>query len=545
MRGKSRLMAAAALTTVALFASACGSGGDSGPEANEGGPQGGGEFSVNGCTPKEPLIAGNTSETCGGNVVDAFTAKLVHYNTDTAAPEMDIAESIESEDNQTFTIKLKKGYKFHDGTEVKAKNFVDTWNYNSYGPNGQSGSYFYSAFDGYADVQCVDEKCEKEPKAKEMSGLKVVDDHTFTLKTAEKVSNLPVRLGYSAFAPQPDAFFADMDAFEKKPIGAGPFQIESISSTETVLTKFADYNGASPANADKVTFRIYQDPGAAYTDVVGNNLDVIDAIPTQNILGDLYKTDLPERNVQAETGGVRWITYSPEDPQLKNNPDLKKAISMAIDRQTIVDQVLSGTATPATGWVSPVVDGYQADTCGEACIFDAAKAKAAYEAAGGYEGTLTYTTNVDGAGNADIGETTCNSIKNTLGLDCRLNSVVDFATFQKGIDAGSYKGIFRSAWQMDYPSIENFLSPIYAKGADSNWSKYDNPAFQQKLTDAAAAPTADESNTLYQEAEAMLAEDFPTAPMYYNKATMGWSDKVSDVKVTAFGTPDLSQVKVK
>ena len=544
MRGKSRLMAAAALTTVALFASACGSGSEGG-DTNTDSSKGGGEFVINGCTPKDPLIAGNTSETCGGNVVDAFTAKLVHYSTENAAPENDIAESIETEDNQNFTIKLKADYKFHDGTQVKAKNFVDAWNYTSYGPNGQAGSYFYSAFDGYDALQCTDDKCKDKPKSKEMSGLKVVDDTTFTLKTTEKVSNLPVRLGYSAFAPQPDAFFADKDAFEKKPIGAGPFQVESVSSTETVLTKFADYAGVSPAQSDKVTFRIYQEGSAAYNDVVAGNLDVLDTVPSDQILGDIYKSDLPDRNAERETGGVRWTTFSPEDDQLKNNPDLRKAISMAIDRQTIVDQVLSGTATPATGWVSPVVDGYTPDTCGEPCVYDPAKAKAAYDAAGGYKGTLTYTTNVDSPDNGRIGEATCNSIKNALGLECNLNSVVDFATFQKGIDDGSYKGIFRSAWQMDYPSIENFLSPIYSKGADSNWSKYDNPAFQKKLSDAAAAPTPDESNKLYQEAEAMLAEDFPTAPMYYNKITVGWSDKVTDVKITAFGIPDVSQIKVK
>ena len=60
-----------------------------------------------------------------------------------------------------------------------------------------------------------------------MSGLKVVDDMTFTIQTTEPVSNLPVRLGYSAFAPLPDSFFADPKAFEKKPIGAGPFKMDS------------------------------------------------------------------------------------------------------------------------------------------------------------------------------------------------------------------------------------------------------------------------------------------------------------------------------
>ena len=101
-----------------------------------------------------------------------------------------------------------------------------------------------------------------------MSGLKVVDDTTFTIQTTEPVSNLPVRLGYSAFAPLPDSFFADPKAFEKKPIGAGPFKMDSISNTEFVLSKFADYSGANKASVDKMTFRIYQDPAAAYADAV-------------------------------------------------------------------------------------------------------------------------------------------------------------------------------------------------------------------------------------------------------------------------------------
>ena len=92
-----------------------------------------------------------------------------------------------------------------------------------------------------------------------MSGLKVVDDTTFTIQTTEPVSNLPVRLGYSAFAPC-RSFFADPKAFEKKPIGAGPFKIDSISNTEFVLSKFADFSGATKPNVDKLTFRIYQDP---------------------------------------------------------------------------------------------------------------------------------------------------------------------------------------------------------------------------------------------------------------------------------------------
>jgi oligopeptide transport system substrate-binding protein len=546
MRGRTSGPAAAAIASLALIATACGGGGaEPEPGASQPAGQAGGEIVVAGCTPKSPLIPGATSETCGGDIIDAMTSKLVQYNTDNAAPENDIAESIETTDNKLFTVKLKP-YKFHDGTDVKAKNFVDAWNFTAYGPNGQAGSYFYAPFAGFADVQCPDAECKEKPKAKTMSGLKVVDDMTFTIQTTEPVSNLPVRLGYSAFAPLPDSFFTDQKAFEAKPIGAGPFKMDTKSNTEFVFSKFADFSGATKANADKLTFRIYQDPAAAYADAVAGSLDYIDEsnIPQDQFIGDAYQTDFPDRNSQREAGRISWINFSPNDPQLKDNPDLRKAISRAIDRDLITKQIWNNTVTPATGWVSPVVDGYKAGACGDSCTFDAAAAKTAFEAAGGYKGTLTMTYNAD-APNKAWSEAVCNSIKNTLGIECTAVPTVDFATYNKKIDANEIKGIFRSSWQMDYPSIENFLVPIYAKGADSNWTHYDSPEFTKLTTEAAAAKSADEANALYQQAEGLLATDFPTAPLWYPKTTAVWSEKVTDVKINAFGVLDFVAIKVK
>ncbi len=195
-----------------------------------------------------------------------------------------------------------------------------------------------------------------------------------------------------------------------------------------------------------------------------------------------------------------------------------------------------------------MVDGYKAGACGDSCTFDAAAAKAAFTAAGGYKGTLTMTYNADSPNKA-WSEAVCNSIKNTLGIECTAVPTVDFATYQKKIHANELKGIFRSSWQMDYPSIENFLTPIYAKGAiangGSNWSHYDNPEFEKLTAQAAAAKTSDEANALYQQAEALLGQDMPTAPLWYPKTTSAWSDKVTDVKVNAFGVLDFAAIKVK
>ena len=226
-------------------------------------------------------------------------------------------------------------------------------------------------------------------------------------------------------------------------------------------------------------------------------------------MGEAFKDDLPDRWLQREAGRFTSVTFSPWDPQMKN-VELRKALSMAIDRNLIADKVFNGTVTPATGWVSPVVDGYKAGACGDACIFDAAKAKAAYDAAGGYKGTLTMTYNADNAINKAYSEAICNSIKNAVGADCRAVPTVDFATFQNKLDAKELKGMFRSGWVMDYPSIENFLSPLYGKGAigggGSNYSEYNNPEFEKLLAQAAAAKTTDEANALYQQAEATACQ---------------------------------------
>lgn len=545
MRPRTRAVAVGLFTSVALVATACGGGGGDTPDpgTSQGGTTGG-DIIIRGCTPQEALLPGNTAEVCGGNVLDAVTAKLVHYNADTAAPELDVAESIETTDNTNFTVKLKAGYKFQDGTDLKAKNFVDAWNYTAYFPNGQGASYFFTPIAGYGDLQPADAEGKQKPKADKLSGLKVVDDTTFTIQTTEPVSNLPVRLGYTAFSPLPDSFFADPAAYGKKPIGAGPFKVDSISATEIVLSKFAEYSGANKPNVDKVTFRIYNDANAAYNDVVSNNLDFTDLIPADQLVGDAWKSDLDGRNTLAETGIIQTMTYASGDEQFKDNPDLRKAISMAINRPEIIDKIFTGTRVAATGWVSPVVDGYKPDVCGASCTFDAAAAKALYDKAGGYQGTLNLSVNGDG-GHKPWADAACNSIKNALGLECIVKITPDFKTLLDAAEAGELKGLHRSGWQMDYPSIENFLAPLYGKGADSNYGKYDNTKFDAKLSEAAAAKSAEEANALYQEAEAMLAVDMAVAPLWYAATPVGWSENVTDVKVTPFSTLDLSSIKKK
>jgi oligopeptide transport system substrate-binding protein len=548
MRVRNRYGAIAAGLAGALALSACGGGDGDGDE----GAAPSGSITVRGCNPENPLIPTNTNETCGGNVLDAVLAKLVRYDPEDAHPENDIAESIESSDNLTYTIKLKQGIKLHDGTEVKAKNFVDAWNWGSYGPNAQLNSYFFEPIAGYADLQSEDPDGEEgpqkapEPKAKEMSGLKVVDDYTFTATLSSQSSTFPQRLGYTAFAPLPDSFFADNGkAFGEKPIGAGPFKfVRWDKNRQMVLEADPAYDQAAKPSIKGVTFKIYQDAQAAYNDVVSNQTDITDEVPTSALTDEKYKTDLPNRFNETAEGVIQTMTFAPAkvDPAYQN-PKLRQAVSMAINRAEIIKIAFAGTREPATGWVSPVADGYEAGACGEFCTHDPAKAKALLQEAGGFTGTMTLSYNADAA-HKEWSEATCNSIKNALGVECQAKPVVDFSTFRGQINDRKMKGMFRTGWQMDYPSIENFLVPIYATGASSNDGDYSNPEFDALLKEAAGL-TGDAVNAKYQEAEKLLANDMPAVPLWYGKQIGGFSNKVENVKFTAFGTYDLSAIRLK
>jgi len=534
MKITKRVIVGAVCAALALSFTACSGGGATG-----------GTISVRGCTPQEGLIGGTTQEVCGGHVLDAVTARLIHYDPKTGDPVMDIATSIDvNADATVFTVHMKKGYLFSDGTEVKAHNFVDAWNYMSYTPNGMSQATFYQPIAGWDDLQCTGDGCT--PASDKMSGLAVIDDYTFTITTSSPTSNLVVRLGYTAFNPEPDAFFSgDKTAFGKMPIGAGPYKVTANTSTDITMERRTDYSGKWAGHVDTIDYRIYNDMNAAYADVLANQLDYIDQVPSDAMINNQWVTDLgADQTSTTPAGTIQTATFMPNDPQLAGNVQLRKAIGEAIDRDTITQQIFAGARKPMTGWVSPIINGYKPNQCGDACVFNPDKAKADYAASGGYTGPFYLSVNGDG-GHDPWAKAVCNSLNQVLGMNCLVNDTPDFKTLLDQAKAGELTGMIRSGWAMDYPSIENYLTPMFAKGAASNYSQYDNPAFEDLLKQAAAAPTLDKANALYQQAEAMFAVDLPSIPLWYYTTNSAWSNRVANVITTPFGYLDYSSITVK
>ena len=199
--------------------------GDGGAAASDGGT-----FSIYIGEPENPLVPGNTSESEGSQVIEALWTGLVQYaNEDGSVQYTGVADSIESDDATTWTVKLKDGWTFHDGTPVTASSFVDAWNYTALSTNAQGGSYFFAQRRGLRRPAGGDRRRRQRrhpAAAEEMTGLKVVDDQTFTVTLTAPFAQYPVTVGYNAFYPLPESFFEDPEAAGKQPIGNGPFKAD-------------------------------------------------------------------------------------------------------------------------------------------------------------------------------------------------------------------------------------------------------------------------------------------------------------------------------
>ena len=179
---KSRWVAAGAIPlALALAITSCGSGDDGGGEEQSGGGDPAKnesvEITVFGIEPARPLVPGDTAETGGGKIVDALFTGLMDYDPVTGEPGLAHAESFELTAPDEYTVKLKKGWKFHDGTEVTADSYIKAWNYTAYSPNALQHASFFAQIEGYADVHTPDPDGPQAPQqpatpAKtEMSGL--------------------------------------------------------------------------------------------------------------------------------------------------------------------------------------------------------------------------------------------------------------------------------------------------------------------------------------------------------------------------------------
>lgn len=537
-RNKIALAGSAFFLIGALTLAGCASGGGNDPaeESPSGDPTA--VISVNNTEPQNPLIPTNTNEVGGGLVLQSIFAGLVYYDAE-GAVHNDLAESIDTDDSQTYTIKIKADQTFANGDPVDAESFVKAWNYGAALDNKQLSSYFFESIEGFS----------YEENVAELSGLKVVDDLTFTVTLKQPESDFPLRLGYTAFFPLPASAWDDLEAFGENPVGNGPYVFADEGAwkhNESIeLVKNDDYTGPREAQNGGVDMKLYASTDAAYADLQGGELDIIQEIPDTAL--QTFESDFPDRTVNQPAAANATITiperlehFSGEEGQLR-----RAAISHAINREEITDVVFSGTRTPMKDFTSPVIDGYSEDIPGSDVLdFDADKAKelwAEADAISPWTGSFQIQYNADGPNQGWV-DAVANQLKNNLGIEASGNPIPTFAEHRTLITEDQTQTAFRTGWQFDYPSMFNGLGPLFGTGAGSNDGDYSNPEFDKLLDEGSSAPDVKDGIEKFQEAQEILFKDLPAIPLWYTNAMGAWGEDVENVQFGWDTWPILYQV---
>ena len=531
----------------AMLMTACGG---SDEESGEGAASdGGGTFSIYIGEPENPIVPGNTSESEGSQVVEALWTGLVTYSNESEVEYNGVAESIESDDATTWTVTLKDGWTFHDGTPVTANSFVDAWNYTALSTNAQGGSYFFANVEGYDALQAEtddDGNVITPPAAEEMTGLEVVDDQTFTVTLNAPFAQYPTTVGYNAFYPLPESFFEDPEAAGVTPVGNGPFQAEEefVPGQGITLTRYEDYAGDDPAQAESVEFKVYTDINTAYTDTQGGNLDVLNNIPPDAI--GTAQDEFGDRYGETASSSFTYMGFPLYDPRYADKR-VRQAFSMAIDREAITEAIFQGTREPAYSVIAPVVDGHREDAC-QYCQVDVDAANALLDEAGFDRSQPVNLWFNAGAGHDAWVEAVGNQLRENLGIEFTLQGNLDFAEYLPLGDERGYTGPFRLGWSMDYPSPQNYLEPLYSVAAQppagSNSAFYANPQFDELVAQGNSASSNEEAIELYNQAEDVLLEDMPVMPMFFGLEQTVWSENVDNVEVDIFGRVNVAAVTV-
>ncbi|MFJ6744191.1 ABC transporter substrate-binding protein [Streptomyces sp. NPDC091279] len=542
MRGATHAPWAVCAAAVVLAATGCGGGG-----GDSGSGNGSGVLSSSWGDPQNPLEPANTNEVQGGKVLDMIFRGLKRYNPRTGAAEDMLASRIDTSDSKNFTITVKDGWTFSNGEAVTARSFVDAWNYGASLKNNQRNAYFFGYIEGY-DKTHPDSGAQS---ATTLSGLKVVDDHTFTVKLTQKFSTFPDTLGYVAFAPLPRAFFDHHAAWIKKPIGNGPYRVQSYAKgSQMSLRTWDGYPGADKAANGGVDLKVYTDNNTAYTDLMAGNLDLVDDVPAAQLKN--VKGDLGDRYLNTPAGIIQTLAFPYYDKKWNKNGSekVRKGLSMAINRDQITNTIFHKTRTPATDWTSPVLGkegGYDAGLCGEACQYRPADAKKLIKEGGGLPGgQVRITYNADTGSHKEWVDAVCNSINNSLGNDkaCVGNPVGTFADFRNQITQKKMSGPFRAGWQMDYPLIQNFLQPLYYTNASSNDGKWSDKNFDKLINQANQETDTGKAVGLFQNAEKVVRDTMAAIPLWYQNGSAGWSDRLSNVALNPFSVPVYNEIKV-
>jgi peptide/nickel transport system substrate-binding protein/oligopeptide transport system substrate-binding protein len=501
----------------------------------------------------------NAQETEGVTVVHQLFKSLTAFDSMDASKLLPAAASSWSAnaDATVWTFKLDPNDKFSDGTPVTAKDFVYAWNRIADPKTLNTAtkkvdpstiSYHLAPVMGYDAVQAG--------TATGMAGLKAVDDLTFEVTLSKPFGDFEYVVAHPALAPVEQALVENgVDyngakvAFGDMPVGNGPFKMaEPWKHGQYVKVIRNDaFDGTKPL-LDGVNFMTFKDPDTAYLEFQSGNLDfaqislgkIADAKAKYGTSSDGYTANPNAQVLLGAEDSVYYLVVNNKDAAM-SNLNLRKAVSLGINRQAICDALFEGTRAPADNIVPPGIAGYEPGVWAFAKYDTTAAAQALVDA--GFPGgkgapQIALTYNADG-GHQKIMELVQSDLTK-LGLKVKLAPLTDFPTYLKALGAGSFM-IGRLGWVADYPIFDNFMNPLFNSTSTDNYSKYSDPAVDaaivaaRKITDTAARIAA------YQAIDKTIGEAVPDIPLMFYQHHHVTSARVHDFVFSSMYLADFSK----
>jgi oligopeptide transport system substrate-binding protein len=484
------------------------------------------------------LVPSSATESNASDVLNALFTPLVNYDANMQPVEL-AAASITTTDNKVWTIRLQPGWTFHNGEPVTAESYMDAWNAGAWGPNAHDGNYHFAKIAGYDAMNPRDARTA--PSAKKLVGLVKRDELTFEVTLSQPYVNFKSMLGYTAYFPLPKAAFLDVaenkidPAYQEAPIGQGPFKMKGKWQHDQLVETevYANYAGPRKPKVAGIAFKIYQTLTTQYQDLLADQLDIVERVPLENIGSAV--ADLGTRFHSTPASAIQILSFPTYDPRFAK-VEIRRAISMAIDRDEITRTIFRNSQQPLRSFVAPVVPGYRPNSCGEACVFNPQKARELFNAAGGpaaVKGRIEIAYNVDG-GHKPWVDATCNQLRTNLGVECSGNPQPKFSEMLTKAERKEPMGMFRMGWIFDYPVMENYLGPLYTTYGSSNYYGYSNAEFDRLVAAGDRAETPAQAIALYQQAEDLLARDLPVLPLRMDQYNFGHSTRVANVHIDLF-----------
>lgn len=528
MKAKSKLLIG--LLSLSMIFSACGnndkaSDGNENNQAvaNEEEGKKDGVLDINIASEPDSIDPALNTSVDGAIMISHLFESLIRWDDDgegNAVLKPGIAESWEvSDDGLTWTFKLRDA-KWSDGKEITADDFVYSWNRLVDPATGADYEYMLDMVKGY-DEKKLD--------------ISAPDPKTFVVNLSVKCPYFEEICAFPAVMPVRKDIIEANKTWTNSPetlVSNGAYKLEKWDHNSTLsMVKNPEYYDQDSVKAEKLAFHLQDDQNAIYASYRSGDLDFINSVPQEEIQKLL---DTKELKIKPYVG-TYFVCFNTEKEPF-NDPKVRKAFSLAIDRNFIVNQVTGQGQEPATAYVpSGVYDAKGAEgddfrTVGgdyysindEDYEKNIEEAKKLMEEAGYKDGEgfpqIDYLYNTDENHKA-IAEALQNMWQENLGVQVSLQNQ-DWNVFLKERKEGNYN-IARHGWIADYNDPMSFID-MWLTGGGNNDAQYKNEEFDKYVKAAKATSDPDERmENMHKAEDILIGEDNVVAPLYfYNNSYM-------------------------